>query len=337
VEATMNENPTRVFITDCEGPITKNDNAAELADAFIPRGHEFFRKISLYDDYLAEVVHRPDYKAGDTLRLILPFYKAFGLDERSMERFSRRNIQIIPQADRVLRELNGAMPAYIVSTSYAQYISGVCEVIGFPFANTYSTLVNLDDYELPPSENKTVKALHQRILDLPEFVIPQGANSADDLTDEDRRTVFQYDEIFWETLPEMAIYRIIEDVNPVGGKEKAAAVLKILDHEEAELEDVVYVGDSITDIEAFRIVKAAGGLALSFNGNDWAVKEASFAVTALNALPIGWITKLFVEYGLKGFEDLTMGAVEPESIERVTKLSCRVRKTVRTEKIGGLG
>jgi energy-converting hydrogenase A subunit R len=333
----MDENPTRVFITDCEGPITKNDNAAELADAFIPRGHEFFRRISLYDDYLAEVIHRPGYKAGDTLRLILPFYKAFGLDERSMERFSRRNIQIIPLADRVLRELNGYLPTYIVSTSYSQYISGVCEVIGFPFANTYSTLVNLDDYELPPTENKTIKGLHQRILDLPEFVIPQGAKSSDDLTDEDRRTVFQYDEIFWEILPEMKIYAIIEDVNPVGGKEKAAAVLKILEHEEAELEDVVYVGDSITDIEAFRMVKAAGGLALSFNGNDWAVKEASFAVTALNARPIGWATKMFLEFGLNGFEDLTMGAVDSQSIERVTKLSCRVRKTVRTEKIGGLG
>jgi predicted HAD superfamily phosphohydrolase len=30
------------------------------------------------------VVHKPDYKAGDTLRLILPFFKAFGLDNRSM-------------------------------------------------------------------------------------------------------------------------------------------------------------------------------------------------------------------------------------------------------------
>ncbi len=333
----MKENPSRVFITDCEGPITKNDNAAELADAFIPRGHEFFTKISLYDDYLAEVARRPGYKAGDTLRLILPFYKAFGLDERSMARFSRRNIQIIPQADRVLRELNGALPAYIVSTSYSQYISAVCEVLGFPFANTYSTVVNLDDYELSPTENKAIKELHQRILGLPEFVIPREANSSDDLGDEDRRTVYQYDEIFWKILPEMEIHRLIEEVNPVGGKEKAAAVLKIIDHEEAELEDVIYVGDSITDIEAFRMVKAAGGLAMSFNGNDWAVKEASFAVTALNALPIGWLTRLFLEQGPNAFVDLTMGAVAPEAIERVTKLSCRVRKTVRTEKIGGLG
>jgi len=88
----MDRRPGRIFVTDCEGPVTKNDNAAELAEAFIPGGGRFFQKISLYDDYLAEVVRKPGYKAGDTLRLILPFFKAFGLDNHTMIRFSRRNI-----------------------------------------------------------------------------------------------------------------------------------------------------------------------------------------------------------------------------------------------------
>ena len=54
----MPETPKRIFVTDCEGPITKNDNAAELAEAFIPDGGAFFRKISLYDDYLAEIARK---------------------------------------------------------------------------------------------------------------------------------------------------------------------------------------------------------------------------------------------------------------------------------------
>src|SRR5271157_1693354 len=129
----------KVFISDCEGPITKNDNAAELAEAFVPSGDRFFKTISLYDDYLAEVVRRPGYKAGDTLRLILPFFKAFGLDNRSMIKFSRRNIDVIPQAQYVLREVLSLMPAYIVSTSYVHYIRAVCEAIEFPVGNTFST------------------------------------------------------------------------------------------------------------------------------------------------------------------------------------------------------
>lgn len=333
----MERTPRRIFVTDCEGPVTRNDNAAELSEAFIPKGDRFFSKISLYDDYLAEVARRPGYKAGDTLRLILPFFKAFGLDNRTMERFSRRNILIIPQADQMLQELLELVPAFIVSTSYSPYIMAVCETLGFPFSNTYSTSVDLDRYQLKESERKTLKEMHARILDLPDFSIPKGAGSIGDLTEEAGQAVQELDRIFWRSLPDMEINRIVEDVNPVGGREKASAIQEIAEVERVELRDVMYVGDSITDVEAFRMLKTAGGLTVSFNGNDWAVKEASYAVTSRSALPIAWLAGLFVDQGMRAFEDLTLNNVTPDNRERISALSCQVRKTVRTEKIGSLG
>jgi energy-converting hydrogenase A subunit R len=329
--------PNRVFITDCEGPVTKNDNAAELAEAFIPNGAAFFGKISLYDDYLAEVVKKPGYKAGDTLKLILPFFKAFGLDDYSMRKFSRRNIEIIPKADTVLREISEALPAFIVSTSYSPYILAVCDAIGFPFMNTFSTAVSLDEYALSGPEKNRLRELHAEILDLPNFTIPESAASKDDLSAQDFAVVKEMDRIFWEILPGLEIYKIIEQVNPVGGAEKAAAIRTIVQQEESELRDVLYVGDSITDVAAFRLVKQAGGTALSFNGNDWAVREASFAITARNALPIGWIAKMFAEDGAEALNDLSMSEIKPELIKEISVRSCTVRKTVRTEKIGALG
>ena len=53
------------FITDCEGPLTLNDNAYEMAAEFIENGGELFKILSLYDDYLVDVVKMPDYKAGN--------------------------------------------------------------------------------------------------------------------------------------------------------------------------------------------------------------------------------------------------------------------------------
>ena len=73
------------FNTDCEGPISKNDNAMELSEFYIPNGHRLFAIVSKYDDYLADVERRPGYKAGDTLKLILPFLKAFGVRTRGSE------------------------------------------------------------------------------------------------------------------------------------------------------------------------------------------------------------------------------------------------------------
>ncbi len=333
----MESRSRRVFITDCEGPVTKNDNAAELADAFIPEGSTFFAKISLYDDYLAEVARKPGYKAGDTLRLVLPFFKAFGLDNDTMIEFSGRNIDMIPQADQVLREVLQVSPAYIVSTSYSPYVRAVCSAIGFPFGNTYSTEVNLDSYALAPGEEAALKSMHAAILDLADFTIPSGAASLGDLSADGRRTVQRLDEIFWTELPKMEINRILLEVNPVGGREKARAITDIVASHAVGLHEVFYVGDSITDVEAFRLVKSAGGMALSFNGNHWAVNAASFAATSQSALAIGWLAALFFEKGVEGFKNLTMSEINPENSERIAKFSSRVRKEVRTEKIGSLG
>ncbi len=65
-------------------------------------------------------------------------------------------------------------------------------------------------------------------------------------------------------------------------------------------------------------MKSAGGLALSFNGNDWAVKEASFAVTAQSALPIAWLAMMFLNQGLRGFQDLTMSEITPDNVESIS-------------------
>ena len=77
----------RIFISDCEGPISKNDNAFELAANFIPNGDKLFTNISKYDDVLADVLHKPGYSAGSTLKLILPFFKAYGITDKQMEEF----------------------------------------------------------------------------------------------------------------------------------------------------------------------------------------------------------------------------------------------------------
>ena len=58
------------FITDCEGPLTLNDNAFEMAAKFIEDGDELFKVLSLYDDYLADIVKKENYKVGNTLKLM---------------------------------------------------------------------------------------------------------------------------------------------------------------------------------------------------------------------------------------------------------------------------
>ncbi|MGC8659046.1 MAG: energy-converting hydrogenase A, subunit R [Desulfomonilaceae bacterium] len=333
----MIETQKRVFVTDCEGPVTKNDNAAELAEAFIPEGESLFRKISLYDDYLAEIERRPGYKAGDTLKLILPFLKAFGVDDRTMRKFSRRNIQMIPLADKVLGKIHSLAPSYIVSTSYSPYIQGVCDVISFPLDCTFSTKVTLDDFDLSENDKKAIRETHKRILELPDIKIPEGASEMSDINGQDIETIGSLNSLFWDELASLEIYGLVESVNPIGGKEKAQAIEEIVEIEGTSIENVVYVGDSITDAEAFRLIRNGGGLAVSFNGNNWAVREAMIALTGSNALPIEWIATAFILFGSDSLDDLMIQRVSEKNLEDIISRSSRIRKTVRTEKIGALG
>ena len=75
--------------TACEGPLALNDNASELCREFIkPHGDRFFTQVSRYGDYLADIAKKPEYQAGDTLKLILPFLKAHGLTNAMIRDFS---------------------------------------------------------------------------------------------------------------------------------------------------------------------------------------------------------------------------------------------------------
>ncbi|MCW4054456.1 MAG: hypothetical protein NWE84_06010, partial [Candidatus Bathyarchaeota archaeon] len=157
----MSSTSQRVFISDCEGPISKNDNAFELAAHFIPQGDNFFTLISRYDDILADIVKKPGYKAGDTLKLILPFLKAYGATNQGMTEYSSKNVLLVPGAKHMLQFVKTVMPSFIVSTSYEQYMHALCSLIDFPFENVYCTRLDLDKYKLEEKERKRLKELRK--------------------------------------------------------------------------------------------------------------------------------------------------------------------------------
>jgi len=332
----------RVFISDCEGPISKNDNAYELSCQIIPRGDKLFPVVSKYDDVQADVVKKPGYKAGDTLKLILPFFKAFGATDEMMKKFSSKNIILIPEIVNTLGIIDSVGQSYIVSTSYEHYIRSLCDEIGFPFNKTYSTRLKLDSYEIKSNEKTKLQEVSREIAEMPLMEIPSGSNSLQNFSTRDRRNIERLDEIFWKDIPKMKIGRVLKEVNPIGGYEKANAIDDITKKLNIGLPDVMYVGDSITDVDAFRKVKTGGGLAVSFNGNNYAVREAEIGVTSQNSRAMTNIAMDFLLGGkekvIDHFKDYPRVEVLTEqNREEFSGYSSKFRKTVRGKSIGKLG
>ncbi|MEM2915470.1 MAG: hypothetical protein QXH91_08760 [Candidatus Bathyarchaeia archaeon] len=357
----------RVWVSDCEGPISKNDNAFELAQYFIPNGDKLFTLISRYDDLLADVIKKPDYKAGDTLKLILPFLKAYGATNQTITEYSSRNVLLVPGAKDTLQFVKRRMPSFIVSTSYEQYLFSLCKLTGFPFENVYCTRLDLDKYKISTEEKMKLKKMAEEITKLKTFEIPENVQSINDLRLEDRKTVEKLDSIFWEKLPRMEVGKMLRDINPIGGYEKSNSVKDIIIKTGSNLADVLYVGDSITDVFSFRLVRNGGGLTISFNGNQYAVREAEIAVISNHTIIISlladtfnrlgrdetlklvreWSTQALKEYSPPNLynEILTLFHMELPKVEIVTEQnrerlireSSSFRKTVRGEIIGNLG
>jgi energy-converting hydrogenase A subunit R len=358
----------KVFISDCEGPISKNDNAFEITSHYVPNGDKLFTIISKYDDILAEILKRPNYKAGDTLKLILPFLKAYDVTDAKMREFSVKSLVLIANVKDMLSHVKNVAYAFIVSTSYQHYIEALCQTLNFPYENTYCTKLCLDKYSITEKEKSELKELAREITEIPLIKIPQKAKSLSDFSQKDQELIGRLDEIFWNIITKMEIGKIFSEVNPVGGSEKAEAVKDAAKKVNARLANVMYVGDSITDVEAFRLVKENDGLAVSFNGNEYAIRNAEIAILSENSIATTIIAELFSKFGKQktlnivqnwSHETLKKSSINPtllnslsslypkklpkvkiitkENMDALAKESSKFRKKVRGEAIGGLG
>lgn len=162
--------------------------------------------------------------------------------------------------------------------------------------------------------------------------------------------------------------RMLVEVNPIGGTEKAKTVKDIVEKIGCSLGNVMYVGDSITDTQALRLVKENSGLAVSFNGNSYSVRESDIAVLSGDTIVTSVLAETFSRLGKEGVLELInewnpdglkkycqvdklrermsmvfassfpqVERVTPIKMERLIRESNIFRKTVRGEAIGKLG
>jgi energy-converting hydrogenase A subunit R len=358
----------RLFVTDCEGPISKNDNAQELAAHFIPQGKDFFAIVSKYDDFLADVVEKPGYKAGDTLKLILPFLAAFGANNEAIRLYSRSHILLVHGAPETLHFVRHRMPSFMISTSYRPYIEALCDAVRFPLDHVFCTHLDMDQYTVASGEKSWLRNTAAAIAQMEMFEWHETAQNTDDLTETQQQTLKRLDQIFWHDIPRMKIGRVLDEVVPLGGIEKAKAILTSLEATGCRLEEVMYVGDSITDVQALDLVRNHGGLAVAFNGNRYAIRSSEVGCMSSDARIIAVLADVFSKQGRGGVLDLVsswtsrgprgfsideslLGWLNPLPTQEVprlhlvtdgnrtdlTRASEDFRKQVRGIDIGGLG
>ncbi|MFC1787375.1 HAD family hydrolase [Halobacteriota archaeon] len=258
----------RIICFDLEGPLSPQDNAYEVL-SLAENGEKIFEVISKYDDIIA-LEKREGYEPGDTLALIVPFLLLNEISEKDIESLSKR-AKIVDGAKELISKLHSeGWNVYIISTSYEQHAHNIGSQLNVPKENITCTKLPLEELKANVGnvEMEMIKNAEREIIQLYPHM------------DDDEKIVSLLDRFFFDELPKTSYGKILEKVKVVGGKRKVQAIDRIVKENEAKLSDIVAVGDSITDYKMLKEVRDNGGLAVVFNGNEYAIPYANIGLAS---------------------------------------------------------
>ena len=323
---------------DLEGPLSPQDNAYELMKLF-PDGDKIFEVISRYDDLLT-LEERESYEPGDTLALIVPFLVLHNISEDNIAALASK-ASLTGDANKLISQLHySGWKVFCISTSYEQYAIRITQKLAIYTHNVACTSFPLDKFRatLCQEDSELLRQTEADILTMRP------------VTDDDRIKQ-SLDHFFWEKLPTTEIGMAVQEVKPVGGRRKVAALNRFADKYTQPLSNWVVIGDSITDFRMLQEVEQAGGLAIAFNANEYALPYSTMSLASTSLADLKEVLEAWQKGSRRGVEKIVKekeksGGVEDrgyfhwlsgrQDMDEVIELHKRIRRLVR-EEAGKLG
>jgi len=323
---------------DLEGPLSPQDNAYDLMKLF-PNGDKIFEVISRYDDLLT-LEERKDYEPGDTLALIVPFLILHNITEDNITTLAAEASLTGGAAKLVSWLEHSSWKVFCISTTYEQYATHITQKLDIYAHRVACTPFPLDKFRatLSQEESQLLKQAEEDILTMRPV-------------DDDERIKKSLDKFFWERLPATELGAAVKEVKPIGGRRKVDALTRFADKYDQPLAKWVVIGDSITDFRMLQAVEEAGGLAIAFNANEYALPYATMGLAStlisdLQEVLEAWqkdgrpwverVVKYKEKWGNKGDNGYFHWLSGRKDIKDVIEVHKRIRKLVR-EEAGKLG
>jgi len=249
-----------------------------------PNGGKLFEVISRYDDLLT-LEEREGYEPGDTLALVVPFLVLHNISENDIASLAVK-ASLTDGAEKLVSWLQyKTWKVFCITTTYEPYAIHITHKLGIYSHHVACTPLPWDKLQLTlgREEMALLKQTEEDILTMQP------------VTDDDR-IKRSLDHFYWERLPNTDLGEAIRDVKPIGGRRKVDALNRFTDEYDQPLANWVVVGDSITDFRMLQAVDEAGGLAIAFNANEYALPCATMSLASKS---LSDLTKV-LETWLKG-------------------------------------
>ena len=117
------------LVMSCDGILSKNDFGRDLCARCIRNGARFFDAVSRYEDLNTYALERDESKSHQTMKMIIPFLKAFGVTDHFAYQFAKDNLNIMPGADGTATYLRNLLPTFITTGSYEHHMMAICDAL----------------------------------------------------------------------------------------------------------------------------------------------------------------------------------------------------------------
>ncbi len=276
----MSSNMNLIFL-DMEGPLSVQDNAYEMMELF-PDGGRIFDLVKRYDRLLS-LEGRDDYDPGDGLVRIVPFLIHHGVTADDMASLAER-AAIMDGAQELIAGLDG-WEVFCVTTSYEQYATRIMQRVGIDLNRLACTRFPIERcYELITDADRVL------IQDVEQEILGLGP-------DDDTKLRERLDRFFVVDLPRTPFGQTVQAMRAMGGRKKAAALRNFARVRGQFPEQVVAVGDSVTDSRMLEAVDREGGLAIAFNATEDAIYYATAGVASSSLGDIQFLLDAWVDGG----------------------------------------
>lgn len=284
--------------------LTRSNHVRDLCARYVKNGGRLYDILARYDSLTLYALGRDTANAGSVNRMVVPFLKAGGITDEAAYDFCKSTTVLMPDADQVLRYLSRQMPSFISSESYEHHLISLGEASDIPLSNISCNIFSFDSIKVSRPDAKVLRNIASTIINARLTDEMYSVTQSPYLNKFDSKLVDMIDDEFIKKTVKMDFMDQLRKDVKVAGNEKAYAILELCRKKEIEMGATIVVGSDESDYPAMDLVRDSDGLAISFNGSEYAVRGSNVAIIDEHPITVAVLSMEFYNGGIESVYDM---------------------------------
>lgn len=296
--------PDRYIVSGLKNIVVKGNITREISEEFIQEGAHLYDVLDRYDRLTSYILNREESSAGSVIKWLSPFLKAYGATDHMLYEFASSHTRMMPNAGKTFRYVSSLMPTYMSTDLPEHAVMAIQSALDAPLCDIASSDIGLDKSMFGRAMSRNIRGLAEEMVklkvpkDFYELNVPMS------LKDEDIKILGLTDDVIQEKLPGAGAMDLMERASAMTSQKKAYRMLGIRRESNIDLDCTMYIGSESTDFQSMDLVHEAGGLAISFNGDEYAVRGSNVAIMSEDTTVLSVFASLFADKGPIACEEL---------------------------------